>query len=308
MVRPPPGVASAVSRPPMASVNPFATARPEPDAGALGVVVEALERAEHVQDPFRRDTPAVVDDAQLARGTPAERGRAEPAGGSHHHDVRIRGVLDGVLDDVCDHALQHALVGIDLGHVGWKLHPHPSRRDAMQCAGDHLVPAEGAQLGADRVGGDAGHVQQVADQKVEPVGAFLDRGQQLLLFLRGVPDVGPPEAADGELDPGQRCPQIVGDRAEDGRAHGVALGQAHHFAPAGHELLALQLGGQVHAEGCEEPPVAGRQDPAVEDQPGGGVDLLDVLAVGACRRLERRRRTPGAARFRRRRDPPRGLG
>ena len=91
-------------------------------------------------------------------------------------------------------------------------------------------------------------------------------------------DVGLPEAADGELDPGQGRAQVVGDRAEDGGAHGVALGQAQHFPPAGHQLLAFQLGRQVHAERREEPPVAGRQDPSVEDQPGGGVDLFDVVA------------------------------
>ena len=142
IVRPPPGVASAARLSAHGLRESLRHGKAEPDAGGLGGVVEALERAEHVQDPFRRDTPAVVDDAQLARGAPAESRRAEPAGGPHHHDVRIRGVFDGVFDDVRDHALQHALVGIDLGHVGWKLHPHPARRDAVQCAGDDLVPAQ----------------------------------------------------------------------------------------------------------------------------------------------------------------------
>ena len=145
-------------------------------------------------------------------------------------------------------ALQHALVGIDLGHVGRQLHAHPARRDAVQCAGDDLVPAQGMEQGIDRIGRDPGHVQQVADQHVEPVRTFLDRGQQFLFLLRGVVDVGLPEAADGELDPGQRRPQVVGDCAEDGGAHGVALGQAHHLPPAGHQLLAFQLGGQMHTE------------------------------------------------------------
>ena len=55
------------------------------------------------------------------------------------------------------------------------------------------------------------------------------------------------------------------------------------------QLLAFQLRGQVHAEGAEQPPVAGRQDPAGEDQPGGGVDLFHVLAV----RIACRARSPG---------------
>ena len=73
MVRPPPGVASAVSVPPMASVNPLATARPSPTPVACGDVVEALEGPEHFDDPFRRDALAVVDDAQFTGGAPVQR-------------------------------------------------------------------------------------------------------------------------------------------------------------------------------------------------------------------------------------------
>ncbi len=234
MVRPPPGVGSAASRPPIASVNPLATARPSPMPAAW----VASSRRWNGRNMSTTRSAGMPRPWSMMRSSPAGRplsvaGLSPPAVPATTMSESVR-VLDRVLDDVRDDALQHALVGIDLGHVGRKLHPHPARRDAVQCAGDDLVPAEGMEPGADRVGSEAGHVQQVADQHIEPVGAFLDRGQQLLLFLRRISGPGLPEAADGELDPGQRRPEIVGDRAEDGRAHGVALGQAHHFPPAGY--------------------------------------------------------------------------
>ena len=52
------------------------------------------------------------------------------------------------------------------------------------------------------------------------------------------------------------------------------------FAPAGHQLLAFQLGRQMNAERAEETSVAGRQNPSGEDQARGGIDFFDVVAGG----------------------------
>ncbi|MDT4866514.1 hypothetical protein FQZ97_1013720 [compost metagenome] len=89
------------------------------------------------------------------------------------------------------------------------------------------------------------------------------------------------EAADGEFDSGKRRPQVVRHGTEDGGAHGVAFREPEDLPAAGSQLLAFQLGGQVHPERAEQPSVAGRKGPAGENQPGCGVDLFDV--VGSIR-------------------------
>ena len=153
-------------------------------------------------------------------------------------------------------------------------------RDGAQGTRDDLIPAHGFEQGIDGIRRDPGHVQQIADQRVQPVRTLLYRSQQLLLLFLGEMDVVVPKPADGQLDPGQGRAQVVRNGAEDGRAHRVALGQAQHLAPAGHQLLAFQLGRQMNAERPEEAPVACRQDPSEQHQARGGVDFFDVVAGG----------------------------
>ena len=179
---------------------------------------------------------------------PSESRRAEAASRPDQDDVRIGSVFHGVLDDVRNHPLQHAGVGVDLRHVGRQVHPHPARGDGAQGTRDDLVPAHGLEQGIDGIRRDPGHVQQVAHQRVQPVRTLLDRCQQFLFLFLGVMDVVVAQPADGKLDPGQRGAQVVGDCAEDGGAHRVAFGQAQHLPPAGHQLLAFQLGRQMNTE------------------------------------------------------------
>ena len=75
-----------------------------------------------------------------------------------------------------------------------------------------------AQERLQRPGVQAAHVEQVADQRVEPVGVLLDGGQQLGLVVLGPFHVGLPQAADAGLDRGQRRAQVVADRARAGRS------------------------------------------------------------------------------------------
>lgn len=70
----------------------------------------------------------------------------------------------------------------------------------MQGGRDDFVPANGSDERVDGIGGDPGHVQKVADQSVQPVGAFVDRGEQFLVLLGGVMDAGLSEGSDGEFD------------------------------------------------------------------------------------------------------------
>ena len=132
--------------------------------------------------------------------------------------------------------------------------------------------------------------------------ALLHGSQQLLLLFRGVADVVVAQAAaDGEFDSGQRGAKVMGHGAEDGRAHRVVFsGEAQHLPTADDQLLAFELGRQMDAEGPEEAPVTCWQDPSVEDQSGGGIDLLDVvtrggitaIALGSSRDLSGRGQQP----------------
>ena len=224
MVSPPPGVSSAVSVPPIASVKPLATARPSPTPVACGDVVEALEGLEHPDDAFCGDSLAVVDDAQFSRGAAVQGCVAEAACSSDEDDVGVGRVFDGVLHDVRDDAFEHSGVGVDFGHVSRQLHPHPACRGSVEGGRNHFVPAHRFDERVDGIGRDPGHVQQVAHQRVQPVGAFVDGGEQVLLLLGGVMDVGLLEASDGKLDAGQGRAEVVGDRTENGGAHSVAFG------------------------------------------------------------------------------------
>ncbi len=77
MVRPPPGVSSAVSVPSIASVSPRDERQAEPDAGGVVGVAEPLERHEHPVPVLLGDAGAAIDHAQLH--PVAERGRRPAA-------------------------------------------------------------------------------------------------------------------------------------------------------------------------------------------------------------------------------------
>ena len=82
-VSPPPGVSSTSISPPIASTNPFATARPEPDALVVAGVAEALERQEHALPLVERHSRPAVDDPHVhdvRRWHPPSLARARPAG------------------------------------------------------------------------------------------------------------------------------------------------------------------------------------------------------------------------------------
>ena len=88
----------------------------------------------------------------------------------------------------------------------------------------------------------AAHVQQVADQGVEPVGVLLDGGQQVGLVGLGPLHVGLPQAADAGLDRRQRRPQVMADRGEQRGAHPVALGQRLGLGRLGAQPFPVQGG------------------------------------------------------------------
>ena len=240
----------------------FGHGQAEPDAGGLRDVVEPLEGLEHSHDAFCGDALAVVDDAQFPCGLACQCVVLSPPAAPTMTMSESGAYLTAFSTMLAMTRSSIPASASTSGMLARQVHPDPAGGDAVQGGLDDFVPADGLMQRVDGVRGDPGHVQQVAHQGVQPVGAFVDGGEQFLFLLGGVVDVGLSEAADGEFDAGQGCAQVVGDGTEDGGAHGVAFGQAEDFAAAGRQLLAFQLRCQVDAERAQQAPVAGRQDPA----------------------------------------------
>ena len=160
--------------------------------------------AAHRLDEPARDREAEPDAAcrwscRRAAGTAGTRARAAPAGSRHrgrrrggrpapsatHASTRTR-VSGGdhaerVLDDVGDRAFEQRGVGLDarqrLGHVD--VDALGLRSSPARAAGTTSSSATVAHHELQRAGLEPAHVEQVADQVVEPVGALVDGLEQL---------------------------------------------------------------------------------------------------------------------------------
>ena len=113
---------------------------------------------------------ALVRDAGAAVGDPHLDPVAERAGGDQDR-LAVGAVLDGVLDDVGDRALQQSRVDGDHRQRLGDVEVDAALGDAAERHRDDLVEVDLADQRGDGAGLQAGHVQQVADQVVEPVGA-----------------------------------------------------------------------------------------------------------------------------------------
>ena len=157
-----------------------------------------------------------------------------------------------------------------------------------------------------RAGVEAAHVEEVADEAVQPVGFGVDGLGELAALLDVPRHVGLEEARGRRLDRRQRRAEVVADGLEQRGAELVGLGQ-----PGRHGRLGLEPAGlQGQGRGCDRkraqhPLVVGRQVGAPQDEhgaavagevpslaverlggrvgPGAGVDDPSVVAVGQQR-------------------------
>ena len=157
-----------------------------------------------------------------------------------------RGVPQGVGEQVGQDPLEQARVGEHQREAVRHRHLHPQRVVQPE-QGDrrHLVDRRGAQERLQRSGVQAAHVQQVADQGVEPVGVLLDRREQVGLVGLGPLHVGLPQAADAGLDRRQRRAQVVADGREQRGPHPVALGERLGLGGLGAQPFPVQGGGRL---------------------------------------------------------------
>ena len=163
---------------------------------------------------------------------------------------------------------------------------HDALRDADEGHRHDLVEVALPDQRRDRGGLQPGHVEQIADQVVEAVGAVLDAFQQLGLVLLGPADIVRAQGSDRGLDGGERGTQVVADRGEQGGADAVALGQLAGKLRLVDQALAVEYDGGLGGEGGQYPAVLGGQHPAGERQRHVVADRhVDIGVLGAGDRL-----------------------
>ena len=240
MVRPPPGVSSTSMVPPIASTKPLATARPSPTPVAARPVAEPLEGLEDAlplvarerrargRRPGRRPRP---DTARTCTRTGSPRGRQATALATMLATARSSSA--GSADD------RRQVSGTS---TTTPVGPRP-RGSASAPATTSSRPM-GRQGQRRRPGLQPAHVEEVPDQRVEPVGLLVDGGQELARVASSRPRRRRPgrRLVTDALMAAQRRAQVVGHGGEDAGAQFV------DGAPGlRRRRLRLQLAGSTEA-------------------------------------------------------------
>jgi hypothetical protein len=251
----------------------------EADAAGGVAVAVALERREHRFGSVVREAGSVVADPQFHLVV------ADGGAGDHGFGVAVGERVGG---DVGDDAFEQAGVGQD----GWggvvDLHGDQVRGvHGGQRGPEDLVVAHGAQLGVHGPGGQPGRVEQVGGQRLEPVGAFFDRGQLGGGVGRAQVQRGVAEATRGGLDRGQGCAQVVAHRGEQGAAQLGGLRAAHGGEGVGGQPLGLQGEQGLAGDPAQDVVLGGGQVSAgereVEVGGDGDVGVGRLGGIQACR-------------------------
>ena len=180
IVSPPPGVSSASSSPPIASMNPFATARPSPTPSLWPASPRrwnGLKRRSRSSagTPRPRSTTRM---STVPSTTPARHRRRHPG----------RRKADRVRDHVGECALEEPAIGEDTRQRVVDVESHGAIRgaEAGERRREHLVQCDRGGRDVERSRLQPAHVEEIADERVEPVGLLLDRGKELVA-CRGRP-------------------------------------------------------------------------------------------------------------------------
>ena len=119
----------------------------------------------------------------------------------------------------------------------------------------HLVEADLVDVQVHRARLDPAHVEEVRDERVEPVGTLFDRGEQLLLDVRGPVEARLTQARHGGLDRCQRSTEVVGDGCEQRGAEFVCCLHRLRSGAAGPQQSLFYGDRQLVEEGDRGRPV-----------------------------------------------------
>ncbi len=226
----------------------------EPDAGAARGVPIALEGLEYAFLRLVRHPGPAVDDADLHPVGQRARGDEDRCAG--------RAVLDRVLDEVGHRPLQEPGVDGDHGQRLGDVELHAVLGDPAERHRHHLVHVDLADQRGDGAGLQPGHVEQVAHQVVEPVGALLDAFEEFRAVLLRPGHVVRAQRADRRLDAGERGAQVVADGCEQRGADAVALGERPGLLGGLPQSLPVQDDRGLRGERGQHPAVGGGQHPS----------------------------------------------
>ncbi len=174
--------------------------------------------------------------------------------GGHDRRLTGRGVRDRVGEEVCEHPFQQARVGSHEREIVGDDQPDGHRRVGIWMGQrGHLVTEGRPQERLERACAQPAHVEQVADQAVQPVGRLLDGREQRRLVLVSQLDLGLAQRADARLDRRQRRPQVVTDRREQRGSHPVPLGQRLSLSRLSPQPVAIQGRRRLRREAVEQP-------------------------------------------------------
>ena len=155
------------------------------------------------------------------------------------------------------------------------------RRGAAQRRRDEVADFDDLALGHDGAGVEPGHVQEVADEAVEPLGLAQRRAEKLVARRLVVAVAVAPEAGQRADDGGERRAQIVRHRGQHGRAQPLALGAQAGLVDILGQGQPLDGDGGLVADGLEQPALRGAELVArLERQ---HTDHADPGAAGADR-------------------------
>ena len=286
-------------RPPCAVTIPCGDREPEPGAGGrrpavvAGRARGAVELPEHQLLRARRHPGAAV------RHFHADRTVGRPRG--HRDRGPWRRVLGGVLQQVDEHLLDQQLVHRHQREVGRQVHLdgvagelllQPKQRHA-----DHLLQRLPRLLHGERAGLDPDHVQQVGDEPGHAAGLLENVGRQLPAALGRQRAVLLQQAARGALDGGERRPEVVRQRAQQGAAQALRLGLDPGLLPLLGEHRPLKGQRRLLRQRLDRRDLGRRGRPVGRLRPdhhhahltGGGSERHDEhLGIGAARGAEPR--------------------
>ena len=243
-VSPPPGVSAATIAPPMASVKPLATARPSPTPTCARRSAGTARRSAPSARPGRRGPWSTTSSTTRSPAPVGLQRRAARPGGEWSSALENR-----FASTRSSRPGSARTIGMPSG-TSIRRSAGASRPRSATGATSSIVI--GAQERLQRAGVQAAHVEQVADQPVEPVGVLLDGGEQRLFVGLGPGHVGLAQAADAGLDRGQRRAQVVADRGEQRGPHPVALGQRLGLGGLGAQPFPVEGGGGLRREAGQQ--------------------------------------------------------
>ena len=222
IVRPPPGVSSASSVPPIPSTKPFESARPRPRPVSLSVSPRRWNGANTSSRRSARDARAAVDDAQLdavAERARRDAARARPAGewrtalASRFTTTRCSSTRSASTGGRSSARSSSTSPGTDAELVDA---PGARRRRASIGASCTASAPACTRLTSSRFGDERRRASRGSRRRSSSSSSRCSAGSSASGVRRAL------TAADGG---GERAAEVVAHRGEQRRAHPVGLGE-----------------------------------------------------------------------------------